>query len=88
MARAKAVVSASTLMVAEAPLARAEARAAQVFLRGRLVPFAELRTRIAAVTAEDVRALAALAIAGPMAASAIGPKSGLGATGAFRARFA
>ncbi len=87
MARAKAVVSAQTLMGAEAPLARTEARAAQVFLRGRLVPFSELRTRIAAVTAEDVRRLAAFAIAGPVAASAIGPKSGLGAAGAFRARF-
>ena len=88
MARAKAVVSAQTLMGAEAPLARAEARAAQVFLHGRLVPFSELRTRIAAVTAEDVRRLAGMAIAGPVSASAIGPKSGLGAAGAFRARFA
>lgn len=88
LARAKAVVSAQTLMGAEAPLARAEARAAQVFLRGRIVPFAELRARIAAVTADDVRSLAGQAIAGPLAAAAIGPKSGLGAAGAFRARFA
>ena len=88
LARAKAVVSAQTLMGAEAPLARVEARAAQVFLRGRLVPFSELRTRIAAVTSADVRRLAAAAIAGPVAASAIGPKSGLGAAGVFRARFA
>lgn len=87
LARAKAVVQAQTLMGAEAPLARSEARAAQVFLRNRIVPFAELRTRIAAVTGEDVCRLAAAAMAGPVAASAIGPKSGLGAPGAFRARF-
>jgi hypothetical protein len=66
---------------------RAEARAAQLFLRDRIVPFAEIRARIAAVTADDVRAIAAAAIAGPVAASAIGPKTGLGAAGAFRARF-
>jgi predicted Zn-dependent peptidase len=86
--RAKAVVSAQTLMGAEAPLARAEARAAQIFLRDRIVPFGEIRTRIAAVSAEDVRAIASAAVAGPVAASAIGPKSGLGAAGVFRARFA
>ncbi|MDX2233345.1 MAG: pitrilysin family protein [Hyphomonadaceae bacterium] len=85
--RAKAVVSAQTLMGAEAPLARAEARAAQVFLRDRIVPFAEIRARIAAVTADDVRAIAAGAMAGPVAAAAVGPRTGLGAPGAFRARF-
>lgn len=87
LTRAKAVVSAQTLMGAEAPLARAEARAAQLFLRDRIVPFAEIRARIAAVTADDVRAIAAAAVAGPVAASAIGPKTGLGAAGVFRARF-
>lgn len=86
LARAKAVVSAQMLMGAEAPLARAEARAAQVFLRERIVPFAEIRARVAAVTGEEVRAVAARSLAGPVAAAAIGPKSGLGAAGAFRAR--
>jgi predicted Zn-dependent peptidase len=87
MKRAKAVVSASMLMGAETPSARAEARSSQAFLRNRIVPFAELRARVAAVTADDVSAVAARAIAGPIAAAAVGPKTGLGAAGAFRARF-
>lgn len=86
MARAKAVVSAQMMMGAEAPLARAESRAAQVFLRNRLVPFAELRARIDAVTAEDVRRVADAALAGPFAATVVGPKVGLAAAGAFTAK--
>lgn len=88
MARAKAVVSAQLLMGAEAPLARAESRAAQVFLRNRLVPFSELRTRIEAVNADDVRDIARACLAGPAAATVVGPKAGLKAAGAFTARFA
>lgn len=87
LARAKAVGAAALLMGAEAPSGRVEARASQVFLRGRIEPFSELRARIMAVTADDVRAAAARAMAGPVAAAAIGPKAGLGAAGAFRARF-
>lgn len=86
MARAKAVVSAQMLMGAEAPLARAESRAAQVYLRNRLVPFAELRARIDAVTAEDVREVATAALAGPFAATVVGPKAGLAAASAFTAK--
>lgn len=86
LARAKAVVSAQMLMGAEAPLARAESRAAQVFLRDRLVPFAELRARIDAVTAEDVREVATAALAGPFAATVVGPKAGLTAASAFTAK--
>lgn len=83
MARAKAVVSAQLLMGAEAPLARAESRAAQVFLRNRLVPFSELRDRIAAVTHDDVRAIATACMNGPAAATVVGPKAGLAAASAF-----
>lgn len=86
MARAKAVVSAQMLMGAEAPLARAESRAAQVYLRNRLVPFAELRARIDAVAADDVRQVAMAALAGPFAATVVGPKAGLAAASAFTAK--
>lgn len=88
LARAKAVGGAGLLMGAEAPLARAEARASQLFLRGRLVPFEEIRARFDEVTADDVRAAARRALEGPACAAAIGPKSGLAAAGAFHARFA
>ncbi|MBT9447772.1 MAG: insulinase family protein [Hyphomonadaceae bacterium] len=86
IARAKAVVSAQLLMGAEAPLARAESRAAQVFLRNRLIPFSELRARIEAVTADHVRDIARACLIGPAAATVVGPKAGLAAAGAFTAR--
>jgi len=88
LARAKAVAGAGLLMGAEAPLARADARASQLFLRQALIPFEAIRAKIEAVTAEDVRAAAALALQGPACAAAIGPKAGLAAADAFRARFA
>jgi predicted Zn-dependent peptidase len=87
LARAKATLSASVLMGAEAPLARVEARAAQVFLRGDIAPFPELRARIEATTIDDVQAIATRAATGAGAASVIGPKSGLGAAASFAARF-
>ena len=87
LARAKAMLAASLLMSTEAPSARAEARASQLFLRGRLMPFSELRTRIEAVDADAVRAVAAQAAGSLGAAAAVGPKSGLGAAKAFAARF-
>jgi predicted Zn-dependent peptidase len=79
LARAKAIARAGLMMGAEAPSARAEARAGQVFLRGRVAPFSELLTRIEAVTAEHVQAMARAALAGPMCSAVIGPKAGLGA---------
>jgi predicted Zn-dependent peptidase len=79
---------AQLLMGAEAPQARAEARANQALMRGRLAPFAEMRAKYEAVTAQDVQAAAAAAIAAPAAAAAIGPKAGLGAAEGFVARFA
>jgi predicted Zn-dependent peptidase len=85
--RAKAVVGAQMMMGAEAPSARAEARVSQVFLRDRLIPFEEIRAKVEAVTAEEVRALARQAVAGPGAASAIGSAQGVKAAQAFAARF-
>jgi predicted Zn-dependent peptidase len=83
LTRARAVVGAQLLMGAEAPLARAELRASQVFRLNRIVPFSELRARIDAVVADDVRAVAASAMAGPAAATVVGPRTGLAAAGAF-----
>jgi predicted Zn-dependent peptidase len=77
LARAKAIVGAQLLMGAESPMARAESRASQVFLRDGLEPFSSLRARIDAVSAEDVRAVAARAVASPIAGAVIGPKAGL-----------
>jgi len=84
--RAKAVTAAQLLMGMEAPSARAEARAGQVLLRDRLIGTDELRAKLMAVTADDVRALAAAAVAGPRCAAIVGPKGGHGAIGAFHAR--
>jgi predicted Zn-dependent peptidase len=85
LARAKAVAQAQMLMGAEAPSARAEARASQVFLRDRVLAFDEARARIAAVTGEEVQAIARAALAGPACAAALGPKAGHGALAAFHA---
>ncbi len=83
--RAKAVARAGLLMGLEAPSARAEARATQVFQRNRLVPFDEVGARVEAVSAAEIQTLAHAACAGPACASIIGPKSGLGALAAFEA---
>jgi predicted Zn-dependent peptidase len=85
--RARVTFAASMLMGAERPLSRAESRAQQVFLRGRLMEFSELKALIDRVTMEDVRAQAAAAMQGPVGAAAIGPKAGLKAVEAFMARF-
>ncbi|MEJ0023749.1 MAG: pitrilysin family protein [Alphaproteobacteria bacterium] len=85
--RAKAVVGAQMMMGAEAPSARAEARVSSVFLRDRLIPFEEIRNKVEAVTAEEIRLIAHQAISGPGAASAIGSKQGVKAAEAFAARF-
>jgi predicted Zn-dependent peptidase len=85
LTRAKAVSRASMLMGLEAPSARAEARVSQIFLRDRMADFNEIRARMDAVTAEDVRAIAQEALAGPVCAAVIGPKAGHGALAAFQA---
>ena len=85
LTRAKAVSRASMLMGLEAPTARAEARVSQLFLRDRLSDFADIRARMDAVTCEEIQALAAVALAGPACAAAIGPKAGHGALAAFEA---
>jgi predicted Zn-dependent peptidase len=86
LARAKAVAQAQLLMGAEAPSARAEARASQVFLRDRVFGFDEARERIAAVSGEEIQAIARAALEGPACAAALGPKAGHGALAAFQAK--
>lgn len=85
LTRAKAVSRAQFLMGAEAPAARAEARAGQVFLRDRVIPFDDVRARIEKVTAEEIQAVARAALAGPVCAATIGPNAGHGALAAFAA---
>ena len=86
LARAKAIAQAQLMMGLEAPSARAEARAAQLFLRDRLIPFEEVRAKIAAVDVEHIQALARNALAGPACAAVIGPKAGHSALDAFHAK--
>jgi predicted Zn-dependent peptidase len=77
--RAKAVVGAQLLMGAESPMARAEARAGQVFLHGALQPFSTMRSKLEAVCVDAVQAVARAALSGAAAGAVVGPKTGLGA---------
>lgn len=58
LARAKAQLHAGLMMSLESPAARAEQLASQILVHGRVIAPDEIAERIAAVTAEDVRALA------------------------------
>jgi len=71
------------LMGMEAPSARAEARAGQVFVKDRLIPIEEVRAQIEAVTPEDLQKLAQYALTGPACAASVGPKAGHAALDAF-----
>jgi predicted Zn-dependent peptidase len=83
MERARAVLKAGFVMAIEAPAARAGSAAYELLVFDRLVTTNEVLKRIDAVTAADVRRIAAEALAGPAFAAAVGPKSGLGAAEAF-----
>ena len=85
LARAKAVAASQLLMGMEAPSSRAEAHAARVMLRNRLISTTEFRAKLEAVEREAVQAIARKALQGPACAAAIGPKSGHGALKAFHA---
>lgn len=84
--RAKTALAAAILMGAEAPMARAEARAGQIFTRGALLAWSELRARVLAVSAEDVRNAAASALAGPHGGAGVGAKAGAKALEALWAK--
>jgi predicted Zn-dependent peptidase len=83
MTRAKAIVSAQMLMGAEAPSARCDSRANQVFRKGRIIPYMEIKDKLLAVTAADVRKSAQVALKGPRAAAVIGPKAAHNAVRVF-----
>src|SRR5262249_17297699 len=76
LARAKAVAGAQLLMGMEAPSARAEAHAARVMLRDRLISTEEFKHKLEAVERRAVQAIARAALGGPACAAAIGPKAG------------
>ncbi|MEZ5995074.1 MAG: pitrilysin family protein [Hyphomonadaceae bacterium] len=83
--RAKTLANAGMLMAIETPSARAEVRVRQIFQRGRLGAFEEIRQNIEAVTAAEVQAMARAALAGPAAGAIVGPKAGHGALAKFGA---
>jgi len=84
--RAKAVAGAQLMMGMEAPSSRAEAHAARVLLRDKVISMEEFKDSLDAIDAAAVQALAREALKGPGCAAAIGPKAGHGAISAFHAR--
>ncbi|MBB5518669.1 M16 family metallopeptidase [Amphiplicatus metriothermophilus] len=73
-ARARAMLKSTLLMGLESPMNRIEAAAAHLFAYGRIVPPDELRARIEATTAADMRRCAGRALeAGPPSLAAVGP---------------
>jgi predicted Zn-dependent peptidase len=83
LARAHAVAAAQFAMAAEAPAMRAGSAAYELLTFDRLYTVEHVLSRINAVTAADVRRIAAETLAGPAIASAVGPKAGLAAAEAF-----
>ncbi len=86
LARARTMLKAQILMGAEQPLGRLEWMAAQIFARGTVMRLSEIAARVDAVSAADVREIAARAAAGPIAAAAIGPKTGVNGAARFAKR--
>jgi predicted Zn-dependent peptidase len=83
MSRARAVAAASYAMSAEAPAARAGSAAYELLAFDKLISIEQVLRLIDSVTDEDVRRIAAAALAGPAIAAAVGPKAGLAAAEAF-----
>jgi predicted Zn-dependent peptidase len=83
LSRARAIAATSYAMAAEAPAARAGSAAYELLAFDRLVPIEEVLRRIDSVTSEDVRRVAADALAAPPIAAAVGPKAGLAAAETF-----
>lgn len=78
LARVRTMALASMMMALEAPSARADVRMRQVMLGDELRSYDAIRQRYESVTAEEIRAAAQAALAGPAAAAVVGPKSGHG----------
>lgn len=77
VSRAKAVMKAGLAMASEAPAARASRAAHEILAHDRLVTLDEHIAKVEAVTAADIRSIAADGLAGPMARAIVGPKSGV-----------
>lgn len=77
LSRAKAQARANLFMAAESSTARAERAAGQVLLFGRVLAADELETGIAAVSADDVRRMAAWSLGAEPAVAALGPVAAL-----------
>ncbi|HTT83830.1 MAG TPA: pitrilysin family protein [Rhizomicrobium sp.] len=88
IARAKAQLRASLLMGLERPSARAEMIAAHLLAYGRVVPIAEIREKLEAVSVDDVRRFGeVLMMTGRPAMAAVGPVKNLERHEIFAARF-
>ena len=77
VARAKAQLKVSLLSALETPGGRIERNARQILAWGRVIPAAEVITKVDAVTVDDVRAVAARMLSGAPTLAAIGPIAGL-----------
>ncbi|HEY3636757.1 MAG TPA: pitrilysin family protein, partial [Rhizomicrobium sp.] len=88
IARAKAQLRSGLLMGLERPSARAELIAAHLLAYGRVVPVAEIREKLEAVSIEDVRKFGEtlMTTKGP-AIAAIGPVQGVESYEKFAARY-
>jgi predicted Zn-dependent peptidase len=88
IARAKAQLRSGLLMGLERPSARAEQIAAHLLAYGRVVPIAEIKEKLEAVTVDDVRRVGkGLMAAGRPALAAIGPLRKLESYETFACRF-
>ena len=71
--RARAMLKSTMLMALESPATRADTAAWQLFSHGRLIPAAEIASRLDAVTLDQVRAVAAKALSGVPSLAIVGP---------------
>lgn len=71
--RARALLKSTILMAMESPAARTETAVGQLYAHGRLFAPGELKERLDAVTIEDVRRVAAKAVAGKASLAVVGP---------------
>jgi predicted Zn-dependent peptidase len=77
LARAKAILRAQFLMGQDSPGARSSGAAYELLMHGSLIELDGVLSALAAVSPEDVRAIAASSLNGPGTCAAIGPKAGL-----------
>ncbi len=86
ISRSKAMLKSTMLMGLENPSNRIETAAGQLYAHGRLISPDELSERLDAVTAGDVRAVAAKALAGAGSLAVVGPADFQSLSGALEGR--